>query len=48
MVFLTRAVYQYAHPFELEDYTGVVMQVRVLHIQEHMSLIQFVWPQYDL
>jgi hypothetical protein len=25
----------------------VVMQVRVLHIQGHTSLIQFVRPRYD-
>ncbi|MEN9503222.1 MAG: hypothetical protein RI964_2507 [Pseudomonadota bacterium] len=33
--------------FELEDCNGVVMQVRVLHIQGRTSLIQFVRPQYD-
>jgi hypothetical protein len=36
------------HPFELEDCNGVVMQVRVLHIQGRTSLLQFVRPQYDL
>lgn len=35
------------HPFELEDCNGVVMQVRVLHIQGHTSLIQFVRPRYE-
>ncbi len=34
-------------PFELEDSDGVVMQVRVLHIQGRTSLLQFVQPKYD-
>ncbi|WP_258240456.1 TIR domain-containing protein [Pseudidiomarina homiensis] len=34
-------------PFELEDSNGVVMQVRVLHIQGRTSLIQYVHPKYD-
>jgi hypothetical protein len=34
-------------PFELEDCDGVVMQVRVLHIQGRTSLLQFVHPKYD-
>jgi hypothetical protein len=32
-------------PIELEDCNGVVMQVRVLHIQGRTSLLQFVKPQ---
>ena len=34
-------------PFELEDSNGVVMQVRVLHIQGRTSLLQYVHPRYD-
>ncbi len=34
-------------PIELEDCDGVVMQVRVLHIQGRTSLLQFVHPTYD-
>jgi hypothetical protein len=34
-------------PFELEDCDGVIMQVRVLHIQDRTSLLQFVHPTYD-
>jgi hypothetical protein len=34
-------------PFELEDSNGVVMQVRVLHIQGRTSLLQYVRPRYD-
>lgn len=34
-------------PFELEDANGLVMQVRVLHIQGRTSLLQFVRPRYD-
>ena len=34
-------------PFELEDCNGVVMLVRVLHIQGRTSLLQFVHPKYD-
>jgi len=34
-------------PFELEDCNGVVMQVRVLHIQGRTSLLQYVRPRYD-
>jgi hypothetical protein len=34
-------------PFELEDSNGVVMQVRVLHIQGRTSLIQYVHPKFD-
>ena len=33
-------------PFELEDSDGVVMQVRVLHIQGRTSLLQFVHSKY--
>lgn len=32
-------------PFELEDSNGVVMQVRVLHIQGRTSLLQYVFPR---
>lgn len=41
------ATFNLNHPFELEDCNGVVMQVRVLHIQGRMSLLQFVRPRYD-
>ena len=41
------ATFQVNEPFELEDSNGVVMQVRVLHIQGRTSLIQFVHPRYD-
>lgn len=34
------------HPIELEDCNGVVVQVRVLHIQGRTSLIQYVRPRY--
>lgn len=34
-------------PFELEDCDGVIMEVRVLHIQGRISLLQFVDPTYD-
>lgn len=34
-------------PFELEDCDGVIMEVRVLHIQGRISLLQFVHPTYD-
>ncbi|MEZ9325812.1 TIR domain-containing protein [Vibrio cyclitrophicus] len=34
-------------PFELEDCDGVIMEVRVLHIQGRTSLLQFVHPTYD-
>lgn len=34
-------------PFELEDCNGVVMQVRVLHIQGRTSLLQYVRRRYD-
>lgn len=33
--------------FELEDCDGVIMQVRVLHIQGRTSLLQFIHPTYD-
>lgn len=33
--------------FELEDCNGVIMQVRVLHIQGRTSLLQYVRPRYD-
>jgi hypothetical protein len=35
------------NPFDLEDCDGVIMQVRVLHIQGSTSLLQFVHPKYD-
>ncbi|MBF8742081.1 TIR domain-containing protein [Pseudomonas guariconensis] len=34
-------------PFELEDSNGVIMQVRIIFIQERTSLIQFIRPRYD-
>jgi hypothetical protein len=34
-------------PFELEDSNGVIMEVRIIHIQGRTSLIQFVRPRYD-
>jgi hypothetical protein len=34
-------------PFELEDCDGVIMQVRVLHIQGRTSLLQFVHAKID-
>lgn len=33
-------------PFELEDSNGVVMQVRVLHIQGRTSLLQYVFARH--
>jgi hypothetical protein len=41
------AMFNVNEPFELEDSNGVVMQVRVLHIQGRTSLIQYVRPRYD-
>lgn len=41
------AIFKVNHPFELEDCNGVIMQVRVLHIQGRTSLLQFVRPRYD-
>lgn len=41
------ATFRVNHPVELEDCNGVVMQIRVLHIQGRTSLIQFVRPRYD-
>jgi hypothetical protein len=35
-------------PFDIEDSNGVVMQVRVLHIQGSSSLIQYVHAKFDL
>jgi hypothetical protein len=32
-------------PFELEDSNGVVMQVRVLHIQGQTSLLQYAFAR---
>jgi hypothetical protein len=34
-------------PFELEDCDGMIMQVRVLHIQGRTSLLQFVHAKID-
>ncbi|WP_368485829.1 TIR domain-containing protein [Pseudoalteromonas sp. SD03] len=34
-------------PFELEDCDGVIMQVKVLHIQGRTSLLQFVHAKHD-
>lgn len=39
------AAFQINVPFELEDCNGVVMQVRVLHIQGRTSLLQYVSPR---
>ena len=33
-------------PFELEDADGIVMQVRVLHIQGRTTLLEFVHAKY--
>jgi len=41
------ATFELNVPFELEDCNGVVMQVRVLHIQGRTSLLQYVRPRYD-
>lgn len=41
-------VFKVNHPIELEDCDGVVMVVRVLHIQGRISLIEFVRPRYYL
>jgi hypothetical protein len=34
-------------PFQLEDSNGVIMEVRVLHIQGRTTLLQFVRPRYE-
>lgn len=34
-------------PYELEDSNGVVMVVRIMHVQGRTSLIQFIRPRYD-
>ena len=39
------ATFQVDVPFELEDSNGVVMQVRVLHIQGRTSLLQYAFPR---
>lgn len=39
------ATFQVDVPFEVEDSNGVVMQVRVLHIQGKTSLLQYVFPR---
>jgi len=41
------ATFSIDEPFELEDCDGVIMQVRVLHIQGPTSLIQFVHPKVE-
>ena len=41
------ATFRVDEPFELEDANGVVMQVRVLHIQGSTSLLQYVRARYD-
>jgi len=41
------AEFKVDQPFELEDSNGIVMEVRVRHIQGRTSLIQFVRPRYD-
>lgn len=38
------ATFQVDVPFELADSNGVVMQVRVLHIQARTSLLQYAFP----
>jgi hypothetical protein len=40
------ATFQVDVPFELEDSNGVVMQVRVLHIQARTSLLQYAFPRH--
>jgi hypothetical protein len=39
------ATFQVDVPFELEDSNGVVMEVRVLHIQGRTSLLQYAFPR---
>ena len=41
------ATFRVDEPFKLEDADGVVMQVRVLHIQGRTSLLQYVRARYD-
>lgn len=40
------ATFQVDVPFELEDSNGVVMQVRVLHIQGRTSLLQYAFARH--
>lgn len=40
-------VFKINEPFELEDADGVVMQVKVLHIQGKTTLLEFFHPKYD-
>ena len=40
------ATFQVDVPFELEDSNGVVMQVRVLHIQGQTSLLQYAFARH--
>jgi hypothetical protein len=41
------ATFQVGVPFSLEDSNGVVMQVKVLHIQGRTSLLEYVHPRGD-
>ena len=41
------ATFKVGEPFELEDSNGIIMEVRVLHIQGRTSLLQYVHPRYD-
>lgn len=41
------AIFKVNHPLELEDCNGVVMLVRILHIQGRTSLVQYIHPRYD-
>ena len=41
------ATFKVGDPFELEDNNGMIMQVRVLHIQGQTSLLQYAHPRYD-
>ncbi len=41
------ATFKVNHPIELEDCNGVVMVIRILHIQGRTALIQYIRPRYD-
>lgn len=41
------ATFRVDEHFELEDSNGIIMQVRVLHIQGRTSLLQYVRPRYS-
>ena len=41
------ATFEVDVPFELEDSNGVVMEVRVLHIQGRTSLLQYAHVRHD-